>query len=172
MAFGELTVKMSTILSLLVPDKTVYDWGGGDKQRAKMLSTLGAKEVISVDKEYKESKQIGNIHYVRDYFKAIDTPEVIDISCLFWPTNSSGIDDVLPHLRKSRIVIYLGKNDNTTSCGSKALWEYLKTREVFYIIQHSRNDLIVYGPKAREDQASPRDEFNAIQSWSQVWKMN
>lgn len=177
MAFGLVTNEMNTILGELVKDKVVYDFGAGDFERSLMLAHLGAAKVVAIEKEYQRQYGVtnvmvqGNLTKIGDRICNLPVPESIDVSCLFWPINSTSMNDVLPCLRVSEIIIYLGANDSYTACGSKELGAYLSTLKVLYVVSHRANDLIVYKNEPRVNQPHPKSEFEALCMWNPSWKM-
>lgn len=170
MPMGLLTEKMKQAIAFAVGGKHAFDFGAGDRVRTSELIQFGAKHVTSIEKEgcsyppktYKSPKNTFFHGSLIEY----PVPEHIDVACLFWPINSSQMDSVLLFLEVSDIIIYLGRHDAHTACGSKLLWAYLSTREVITVIEHYRNDLIIYVNKPRDNQPIPREELRALDQWS------
>lgn len=176
--FGEISEGMRVRLKEILQGKEIWALGAGpDLHEAWVLLSLGAKRVWSVDKSQRflgsstNKVQTGSGYEILDfrgYFEEFfdlkrgeDNTQVITF--LKWPqTNfTPGLIDLLG---LSQTVVYVGKNDGATACGSPQLWGYLSRRELQEEIQSCKNDMLVYGgvspieypPRCREEEEAPR----------------
>jgi CheY-like chemotaxis protein len=141
MPFGQLNKAQLKALVPLVRGKVIHDLGAGDLGLALELLNLGASKVIAIDKEYYNFNGVPpEIELRRQYFK--DMQEEIDIAFVSWPANYD--NGLLRVLMQTKIIIYLGKNTDGTSCGTPALFKYLITRKIQKHVQSRHNTLICY----------------------------
>lgn len=172
MAFGKLTPKMLKVIQPHVYQREVWDLGCGDGTRAMEIADLGAKKVTMVDKAGGTlTPQRKKIEFVQDYFESLKSPRWIEVAMVFWPYGYGtyhGDKDLMRHLRKSKVVVYLGSNVDGTSCGSPELFQYFITRELLGYVPNKQNSLIVLGkslgprgevmrPPVGEERAGMRD---------------
>lgn len=164
--FAKLTSRMKAEIHRIVRDKVVVDLGAGDFYFSELVAERGAKKVYAVEPDYLgHTSLLGGmkpelidqayhdllqghpkVQVVPLYFEEVknEVPESFDIAILSWPMNSAnkGLVDLL---KKAKKVIYVGHNYDFTSCGDDHLFEYFMQREVEFIIEDSKNTLLIYG---------------------------
>ena len=159
MPYGQLNKFQSKVLAEIVAGKVVHDLGSGDLALAIQLVKLGATKVIAIDKEY----QYGYYQFpdvqpeieVRGQaFQEMD--EDIDVAFVSWPANYD--NGLLGVLKRSKQIIFLGKNTDGTSCGTKDLFLYLATRKVEHQYPSKQNTLIHYSNELER----PRYEYSSL----------
>jgi hypothetical protein len=153
MPHGQLNEAQRELLKSFVDGKEVYDLGSGDLGLAIELVDLGASKVIAIDKEnrYQSFRDIPpEIEMRSQYFSEVY--DDIDIAFVSWPANYD--NSLLQILKKSKTILYVGKNTDGTACGTPELFRYLVTRKAIQIPDR-RNVLICY----TEFLIEPREWF-------------
>jgi len=162
--FGKINKEMINEIGSRVQGAVVWALGtGADDSEARMLSDLGAKKIYAVDKgmSHRGPRLIHpQFHWnvrirtweCNSYFDEFEgwikeEPEVIFVK---WPDTNSRVSRLL---RRSPSLIYIGRNDKITACGSGEFWIHLFRREIDVVIEGSENDLIVYGEISKEGTA-------------------
>lgn len=165
MPYGTLNAAQEYCLKKLVAGKVVYDLGAGDLVLAHKLLELGAAKVIAIEKERFFIDNVApDIEVRKQYFQHID--EDIDIAFVSWPANYD--NGLLPVLRRTKTILYLGKNTDGSMCGTPALFKYLLTRKIEGYVPSRPNTLICYSeqlatrlPVQEEDAAIGMDTGEA-----------
>jgi len=164
--YGSLNKIQKDCVANHVRNRSVMDIGAANLEISKELISLGANNVLAVDKSdfryyiyklYYSDKsfhdkirkdypklfsQLKNIQYLKSYIHELT--ERREVAMVSWPVNwPIGLPVVL---RDTRVVIYLGKNTDGTVCGSMDMWELLSRREILDYVPDKNNSLIVYGP--------------------------
>jgi hypothetical protein len=143
MAHGRLSKAQEEAIKPFVNGITVHDLGAGDLELAEKLLTLGASEVVAIDKH--KMPKSDKIRIVEAYLHNVHEPaKTVFVS---WPVNwhDSGLLRFIDH---ASTVIYLGTNYDGSACGFPEMFEHLMKREILKHIPDSKNTLIVYGSRA------------------------
>ena len=149
--FWRLSETQEILLRHYTAHETVWDFGAGNLSLAHYLMEYGRPipgTIYAVEKELSSTQewiQIEGVTQVPHCFKDIN-PLRIDtqsVGLLSWPQNAPlhGLEALLD---RCDTVVYIGKCDDTTVCGTAALWEYLQTRSVLAVI-YDKHDMVVYG---------------------------
>jgi hypothetical protein len=128
-----------------VTGKQVHDLGAGDLELAKQLLTLGASEIVAIDRHKMPKGASPQIRVIEAYHH--DVVEAADTVFVSWPVNwhDSGLLRFIDH---ASTVIYLGTNYDGSACGFPEMFEHLMKREILKHIPDPKNTLIVYGSRA------------------------
>ena len=174
--YGDITEIMRVAIEVRVRNKVVWALGTGGVGRRKkncevrLLLDLGAKFVYSVDKEMQgiAPEAIPGQNYLdyrgsyKDFFAyALERGLLPDVVFTKWPVNTeqqgfSALVTMAPQ------VIYIGRNDQGTSCGPKSFWKHLFHRDLERMEVCPHNTLLAYGavipferkPAAEEERAA------------------
>lgn len=145
MGYGQLSAAQSTALSIYVRGRVVHDLGAGDLELSRKLIKLGARRVHAVDKLekfYYASKLDAGLSYKSCYFHELpDTP--MDVLFMSWPVNYEA--NLLPHVLRAGMVIYLGKNTDGSACGTPGLFEVMLRRKLHAYVPARKNSLVITG---------------------------
>lgn len=161
MPYGTLNAAQEECLKKLVAGKVVYDLGAGDLVLAHKLLELGTTKVVAIEKERFFIYNVAPEIEVRaEYFQHMD--EDIDIAFVSWPANYD--NGLLPILKRTKTIIYLGKNTDGSSCGTPDMFLYLLTRKIEQHIPSRRNTLICYSDTLEEKRYPLLEEDAAIKS--------
>lgn len=154
MAFGALTDKQAGVVAEIVVGREIHDLGAGDLTLAYDLIQLGARSVVCIDKEPMPPSTSPAVSTLQSYFNAVRAEP--DIAFLSWPVNryDPGRDNLIC---RSRIVIYLGKNTDGSSCGNPVMFRLLARRELLAYVPARKNTLIIVGPKAVQRELMPEE---------------
>lgn len=140
-----------------VEGRIVWALGSGtDEAEAEHLERCGAAGVILVDKH---DRRLGPAVYrvssgqrtlVWAYFHELDAiPELEgiprDVALVKWPRESDPGGHLSRLLQSFPCVIYIGKNDGWTACGSPQFWRDMQRRLILAAQEYRTNDLIVFG---------------------------
>ncbi|MCK9567560.1 hypothetical protein M0R72_01260 [Candidatus Pacearchaeota archaeon] len=141
MPYGTLNAAQEECLKKLVAGKVVYDLGAGDLVLAHKLLELGAAKVVAIEKELFFIDNVApEIEVRQQYFQHMD--EDMDIAFVSWPANyDNGLREIL---KRTKTIIYLGKNTDGSMCGTPALFEYLSTRKIEEHVPSRANTFICY----------------------------
>lgn len=147
-SYGKLTLSVQHAMDSYIKGKTVYDFGAGNLVLSEAIRKMGAKRVIAIDKEVKESKDPFVVSY-RCYFDKFLTsssrrPKPGDVAFLSWPSNHP-LPGLLDLLSRFDTIIYLGKNTDGSACGWPGFFHQMYLRTVLEYVPHRRNSLIIYG---------------------------
>lgn len=161
-SYGYLNKQQAECLIKYVNGKVVYDLGSGNLKLSNELITLGAAKVISIDKKYIGGRannfyQSG-VEIRASFFQDID--EDIDTAFVSWPANYD--NGLLKILKRTKTILYLGKNTDGVACGTPDLFKYLITRKVNIHIPSKRNTLICYSDELVENRYLLDEEAAAI----------
>lgn len=172
MPFGSLYPSQRKVVRSLVQGRIVYDLGAGDLGLSHQLVHLGAAQVVAVDAKPMPTPHTPQVTLLQKSFREClqdpQCPTSIDVAFLSWPINHPTIANGLLHvLRRSRIVLYLGKTTDGTMCGDSDLFRFLCCRELLSYIPRIQNTLIVYGEFGKPH--SPRHEEQAGIDVSKVY---
>lgn len=130
----------------------VHDLGSGDLVVTRELVRMGAEHVTAIDRHPARSYN-QRVTCIEAHFE--NYREDVDVAFMGYPVNwSCGLAEIAAH---ARIVVYVGKNTDGTSCGSQALFEHLVDREVLVHVPDRCNTLIVYGPARVERDRLPEE---------------
>jgi hypothetical protein len=159
MPYGTLTDQQASLVEGLVRGQVVYDLGAGDLYLTCELLRLGATKVIAIEKEDLHFNGVPDeIEYRKMLFRDVqDDP--IEVAFVSWPSNYD--NGLLPLLRRSQVVIYLGKNTDGTACGTPELFRYLLKRKAEGL-PHRKNTLICYTDFLQESRVPLPEETAAI----------
>lgn len=142
-SYGRLSDAQRELLRPFVADRIVHDLGAGSGALSLILLELGAAHVVAVDKEISLPHH-NKITTVECYFDEYRSDDPIDTVLVSWPHNSSSPGlSFLVGLAKQ--VIYLGKNTDGSSCGTRELMVGLLSRPVLAHAPERQNTLTVYG---------------------------
>lgn len=149
MGYWQINDEQRQILQAHVTDRIVEDLGSGDGSLSVLAMDLGARSVLSIDGEDPiDPVYRHGVIPVRATFEAwtramLVTRSEHHVALVSWP-QTCGDFSLNLLLRLFSKVIYLGRNDGGTACGSWLFWEHLMEREV--LVHHSAaNALTVYG---------------------------
>ncbi len=174
-AFGKLFQDQVETLAPFVRNKVVHDLGAGNLALSKALLSMGARQVIAVDKEavkgvHDQRTQAvpQRIQVVQRYFAQYQEP--IDTAFVSWPANNVSSDNALVKLlRRAERVIYLGKNTDHSMCGTPVLFGHLVCRKLLAYAPQRENTLIVYGPLINKARQLKGEELAALTTVERVW---
>jgi len=138
--YGTFPKAFFPIVKQFVDGKTVVDLGSGDGERAEILRKLGAT-VVMVDKD-SCSPDVVKLRFEDMKYQILHQYHH-DVIHLAWPSNwRTGVEDLL---YAAPVVIYVGKNTEGSACGTPALFDKFRQREVLAYVPRRQNTLIVYG---------------------------
>lgn len=168
---GKISENMEKMIESYVKGRTIWNLGSGtDDSEARMLASFGAKKIYSVDKNMSHRGRrfinpqfnwnIGTRTWeCNSYFDEFEdwVKEEPDVIFIKWPDTNAKISRLI---NRSPIVIYIGRNDKATSCGSSDFWAHVLKREIENSVEEKENDMIVYGrikgevhkPRVREEE--------------------
>ena len=150
--------------------KRILELGGADGWLAEVAMDT-ARSVLNVDKDVSPGavdtagvshqkatfqefyEMLGKLHEVPKLAQMLLHPpgNLYDLCLISWPVN---YDDACLYMRNlSRLcssVLYLGKNDGVTQCGTPVLWRELTQRIPLVYAPHRINDMIFYGGYGRD----------------------
>lgn len=156
---GCLSPAQSEALIPFIRGRSVVDLGAGEGDLSEWLAENGAAKVVAVDKTPPGPGSYLHpaIYCVTGRFDAL-SDLVPDIAFVSWPVNQqqSGLFRIL---RNARMVIYLGKNTDGSSCGHPDMFEDMLRRELLVYLPERRNSLIVAGksiPRPRKPTGEER----------------
>lgn len=155
MGYWSLTKPQASTLRSFVRGKTVFDLGAGDLSLAILVKKWGAARVVGVDR--KRMPSIPGIERIEGDWAYSDVKEVPEVALLSWPINSPN-PRLLKLVKKSRSVVYLGKNTDGTCCGWPGLFEHLLERKVLSYKPDRANTLIIYGAAGRHPRETKLGE--------------
>jgi hypothetical protein len=144
MAHGKLTPAQQEAIKPFLKGLTVHDLGAGDLELAQQLLTLGASEVVAIDRHQMPKDHPEGVRTVVEYFH--NFRESVNTAFVSWPINWQDIG-LLRLIDKAATVIYLGTNYDGSACGFPQMWEHLSKREILVTVPDPKNTLIVYGPR-------------------------
>lgn len=144
MPYGKLTDQQARVVAQHVAGREVHDLGAGDLALASQLLTLGATTVSALDRNLPRKSPDPRIFLTQGYFHQYRGD--IEVAFVSWPCNwqDRGLTGLL---RRTPLVIYVGKNTDGTVCGGEDFWRSLQGREVLAYLPAPDNSLIVYGPR-------------------------
>lgn len=144
----------SSYLKTILPSRQVDDLGCGLYHRLNKIPC----DYLGIDKE-------PGPHGITFDLTKTCTHLRNDLAIVSWPINRIAIpwEDILPNYKD---IIYLGKNFDGSACGSKQLWNFLKTRQIITVLPSHTETLIHYQNSLRpKNQPNPREEAAAIHAW-------
>lgn len=182
--FGAIEPKQLEVLCGLVAGKSVWDLGcGPDLAEARLLTSLGAREVYAVDKHGRNNSMVPRFSRLVDgtsgvivdcqaYFDEFSSfleraglSEGPDVAFIKWPTVNGGFG-LTQLVSRAPKVVYIGLNDGLTACGSRSLWEHFKARKLETVVEGAGGSLLVYGaPCAPALEPRCKEEMEAGGSW-------
>lgn len=149
MGYGTLTTRQRKILTKHVRGKIVHDLGAGDLELSEALVSLGAREVYAIDKLDKPPILPHKVHYKKARFHEL--PETtMGVVFLSWPINHDV--NLIPHIKRAGIVIYLGCNTGGSACGTPGLFREMLHRRLIEYEPDRHNTLLIVG----QDLGGPR----------------
>ena len=160
MTYYHLNDEQRAYLQEVVRGKVVADLGCGDGSLAGAMVGMGAKAVHAVDKAPARISRPGVVFH-QSYFDRWQLPEGVQVAVVSWPQNS-GLPGIPKLLRGIPDVVYLGKNTDGTTCGSRAMFSVLLHRDPVRYVPDSRNVMIHYGNEPRPTLALHHEEIAAI----------
>lgn len=152
---------LSQALRQVVQNRQVIELGGADGALADvMVCDMMAECVLIVEKEtaYRANVEASPSHlvayywgYVQDFAGTrLNLDRLWDVAVISFPPNNHAFDHgAIGVLRRSSMIVIIGKNDGVTAVGTSILWRYLVTRERTNYVVGQKNDLVVYGPNPR-----------------------
>lgn len=142
-SFGRLSDAQRELLRPFVAGRVVHDLGAGSGALSLILLELGATHVVAIDKELGLQTH-DLVTSVECYFDEYSSDDPIDTVLVSWIPNypTPGLS-FLASLAKQ--VIYLGKNTDGSSCGTRELMVGLLSRHVLAHAPERQNTLTVYG---------------------------
>jgi len=147
-----LTDDQAIALANAVQGKVVWDLGSGDSSLSRIVLHMGAKKVVSVDRnppvKIKRAAEPWWVHEVRHTtFEDLNQEDEMRdaVALLAWPQNCStpGLAHLVRWFENS--LVYIGSNTNGAVCGMENLWNHLAQRSVVTHIPHEYNVLTHYG---------------------------
>lgn len=162
LAYGKVSPVHVDLFKRAVNGKVVYDLGCGDGARALQALSLGAKEVVAIDKSAPHISTIKAwqehpITFIKSYFEGFDLEVAKEaVAMLFYPANyhMAGLTCLLERFDQ---VLYFGLNNNGTMCGHTALFKHLMSRELLDSSDVVTGAMLHYGALQRME-AVPRCE--------------
>lgn len=161
--YGRLDQAQRVALAALVQGRRVHDLGSGTGVLAKEIADLGASHVVAVDSAH---------HFFSFPHERItwrnqdfwDVKDEIDVAFVSWPSNDVDAAILLASLgRRSRTVVYLGKNTDGTACGAKPFFSMLLRRRLVIDLPSRYNCLVaVDEPLSGPPRAPTSDEYAAL----------
>ncbi len=182
MSYGELTPKMRKVLRAHAKGKVVYALGSGSgEEEGTLLARAGASFVCLVDKAGRgvegectprtwtssPTRQCRGERctlYFSEFLDRVTMGQVLqpDVAFVKWPptTNLLGFVALLSF---APVVIYIGRNDGVTACGTPLMWTHLRQRELLDVAESGCNDMLVYGgPAPWAERPRCREEANTF----------
>lgn len=159
-SYYNLTDGQADYLRGIVAGKVVADLGCGDGSLSATMAGMGASVVHAVDKSPVDIRHRGVVFH-QSYFDRWEMPEGVQVAVVSWPHNS-GLPGIPKLLREVPDVIYIGKNTDGTSCGSRAMFSLLTRRTPLRYLPDQRNVMIHYGSVPRPDRALHHEEIAAF----------
>lgn len=160
MTYYHLNDEQRAYLQGVVRGKVVADLGCGDGSLAVSMVEMGAAVVHAVDKAPARISRPGVVFH-QAYFDRWRVPEGVQVAVVSWPHNS-GLPGIPKLLRGIPDVVYLGKNTDGTTCGSRAMFSVLLHRNPVRYVPDSRNVMIHYGNESRPNPLLHHEEVAAI----------
>lgn len=160
MTYYHLNDEQRAHLREAVRGKVVADLGCGDGSLAVSMMEMGAAVVYAVDKAPARISRPGVVFH-QSYFDGWGVPEGVQVAVVSWPQNS-GLPGIPKLLRGIPDVVYLGKNTDGTTCGSRAMFSVLLHRNPVRYLPDSRNVMIHYGNEPRLNPSLHHEEIAAI----------
>jgi hypothetical protein len=142
-SWGVLNPEQKAVVRKFIQGRRIRDYGCGNLHLTQQLLELGARHVEGVDKaRAKVPPQLKDrLTVLHSAFS--DCPPSVRTAFVSWPDNhDTGIHIPLNYATR---IIYLGKNTDSTMCGTPRLWRQLCRRRVLAHVPAKENDLIVYG---------------------------
>lgn len=165
MPYGDLNQDQELLVKRFVQGQVVHDLGAGDLYLSCELLRLGASKVIAIDKNPIQFKDIpAEIEYRLTTFQSIlDDP--IQVAFLSWPPNfDTGLGSIL---RRSQVILYLGKNTDGTACGTPEMFQYLLRRKAEYLPDR-HNTLICYTDFMKVEREPLPEEEACLMSYTDL----
>ncbi len=164
---SRLSQKQREVLAKHVKGRVVHDLGAGDCMLSLELLELGAREVVSVDKERMPPADRTGLRRVQatfqEYVQEVDL-ESLDVVFVSWPVNYH-VPGLTTLMAEAKTSIYVGKNTDMEMCGWPALFKGLMQHEVLDAVPEWRNTLIVYGGLTSEARPLVGDEVAILSSY-------
>lgn len=152
--FGAFEKEHQLIAREYVSRERVIDLGCGDGERARVLSEIGAKEVLAIDYEIDRFRTRGDrVRFLpATFFDVVSRHDGLcddyGVAHVAWPSTNRLRDysrSLIAILERIDTVIYIGCNTGGTACGTPALFEHFSRRKLLVYAPSARNTLIVYG---------------------------
>ena len=142
----------------------IVDLGGRDGSLACHLLEAGARCATSVDHQTAVPRlRAARLQHFAGEFDAFNTAhaqESWDVGILSWPvTYANQMDAVIPALKRCRCIIYLGRNDRLSQCGTRALWRYLIRRQPMKCLKRKCSTILIYGEADRNKPLSEEEKW-------------
>jgi len=157
MSYGEITAEMHEVLGPLIDGRTIYDLGAGDLAHSHLLVTLGAREVVAVDKAPMPKPRSEQIVRLQGHFGELAVPDRIEVAFLGWP-QTYRMPGLIDWLDAADVVVYLGHNFDDSCCGSPELFFYLTRRALVDEVVGRRNTMLVLGERLSEARPMTEEE--------------
>ena len=155
-------------------DRHLLDLGGWNGSLADLLLRHGAASADVLDKSIPIIKSDHpKIHWWQYTFaQFLDWPvrrSQFDVGLLSWPANvEAQMPALICILRSCSHIVYLGKNDGCTMCGTPRLWSYLITRSIVAHIPDRDNVLLIYGPEIASRESLVEEEMQGLSAYHEL----
>ena len=148
--------------------KVVHDLGAGDLTLAQYLvNAMEVFHVFAIDRD-ENSTDNPKIECITSHFKDYTIIDSISVAVMSWPVNWACSLEL--RAAESDVVVYIGKNTDSSACGDPTLWNHLILRQVLLYMPTFKNDLIIYGPETGERELLPEEKAaldqNKIYNWA------
>lgn len=157
-----LTPEQWSYLQVACKGHDLVEVGGATGALCKQLLEHGARSALNIEKERLPFVHAPKLtHYcgtVQNFLLEREAQELQGrLVVLCWPVNYASFSKaVCTLLQDVAEIIYIGKNDGVTACGTTELWEYLSCREVIQWIFGPVSTVIHY----RNRLCRPRELLN------------
>ena len=155
---GALSIEQRVTIWPFVDGRVVTDVGAGDGALAVRIATLGAREVVAIDKHVVKYGALPKITPVISHFE--DYKGKAEVAFVSWPPQW-GTDGIVKVIERAERIIYLGSNMDGTVCGSYEFWDLVTRRRVLQHVPGRRNTLIIYDREKEQRKLLP-EEFAAL----------
>jgi hypothetical protein len=140
--WGRPSVEQLEVIRGYVKGERVHDLGAGDGALANEIARLGATEVVALD-VVSGAERRPHARVTRVYSDFAEYADSVDVAFVSWPVQYAfSLADITA---RARLVVYLGKNTDGTSCGPEVFWMQMVKRQVLAHAPEFLNTLIVYG---------------------------
>lgn len=160
-AYGKFSAQQATAVRPFLKGRVVHDLGCGNEfPLARTILRYGAKSVVGVDMRPLDrgTRLPVKATYVNETLSQY-VPEDYEVAFLSWPVNYE-VAGLVGLIMRAPVVVYLGCNFDTTSCGTTELYKHFVRRKLLAHVPHERNTLLVLG-SVRHRSRKPTPEERA-----------